>query len=358
MYPKVILIILVSILAGLVLFLGGYLISTNDLHQTTLVGQLGRFEESNPGSPSGTRLRLHRLSTVKALGPAISEDGKKVLFLEEETGKIMASDFEGRVGAVVSGKFFNNLATALWSSSGYEALLAQRFKGSLRYSYLNLKTGQTSNLPSPVTDPVWSYHGKKIAYLYFDPTPGEGRISIAHPDGSLFNNVLATRLGPLSLFWPKENLLSFYNRSEKTRSLFIFDIHTGALTKIFGPVDNLQTVWSPDATKVLLSYDASRQKKISYLNLADLSETAIGLLTTAQKCAWSSNAVYIYCGAKENEEQTEGLYLIDTVSQSFTRTFTSSPLEILAIDRPFLTPAEDFLIFINNADHYLYSIRL
>lgn len=358
MYPKVILIILVSILAGLVLFLGGYLISSNNLHQTTLIGQLGRFENQNSGLSANTRMRLHRLSTVKALGPAISEDGKKVLFFEEETGKIMASDFEGRTGEVVSGKFLNNLTSALWSSNGYEALLAQRLKESLRYSYFNLKTNQTNNLSPQLTDPVWSHHGKKIAYLYFNPTPGEGSISIAHPDGSLFNNILSTRLDQLSLSWPKENLLSFYNRSEETRSLFIFDISTNALTKIFGPAEDLQTLWSPDASKILLSYTSGSTKKISYLNLADLSETAIGLLTTAPKCAWSSNAVYVYCGAKENEEQTEGLYLMDTVSQSFTRTFTSSPLETLAIDRPFLTPAEDFLIFINSADHYLYSIRI
>lgn len=358
MYSKTILIFLITILVGLVLFLGGYLLSSNDLDQTAAMGRLERFAGQSSDSSTSAPPRLRRLSTVKAFGPAISEDGRKVLFFEEGTGKVLASDFEGKTGEVVSGKIIPNITDAIWSSNSHEALLAQRSRSSLAYSHFNLQTGQLTALPTKLSAPAWSYHGKKIVYLYANPAVEEGIISMANPDGSLFKNVLATRIGQLQLFWPKDGLFSFVNRNGETQSLFILDPANSTLAKIFGPVTNLQALWSPDASKVLLSYIQNQQKKFGYLNLADHSEIYFDFLTTTQQCAWSANGAFLYCGGKEDEEQTAGLYAIDIKTKKIANIFSPSSLETFRVDHSFLTPAEDFLIFINGYDQYLYGINL
>ncbi len=358
MYSKVILIFLITVLVGLVLFLGGYLLSADDLDQTASLGRLERFTGQNSDSPATAQRRLRRLSTRRVFGPALSEDGKKVLFFETDTGKVVASDFEGKTGEVVSGKILTNAYNALWSPNGYEAILSQRSKGLPGYSYFNLKTGQVTALSTKISDPAWSYHGKKIAYLYFDSAEEKGSISIANPDGTIFSNILSIRIDQLRLVWPKDDLLSFYNRGNEAQSLFVLNLNTNTLTKIFGPVTNLQTLWAPNASKVLLSYDLGQQKKIGYLDLADHSESYFEFLATARQCAWSTNSALLYCGGKENEEQAEGLYTIDTKTEKIAGIFSPSSVEVFHVEQPFLTPTEDFLIFRNGYDQYLYSINL
>lgn len=355
MYSKFILVFLIVVLVGLVLFLGGYLISSKE--QTATIGNLSGFDQQTQ-TKEKSEASLHRLSTVKAVSPTLSEDGKQVVFFESSSGKILTSDFAGQENAVVSGKLVTNFSSARWSRNGYEALITQNVKGTPLYSYFHLKTGRTSALNSKISSPIWSPNGSKIAYLFFDSSREEGQISIANPDGSLFKNILPTRLNPLVLTWPKEDLISFHHRSSDEQSLFTLGTDGSSLEKILGPVSKLQTLWAPDASRMLVSYTRETEKIVSILTLKDHTEIQLHLLTDANKCVWSANTVFIFCGAKETDDQLESLYVVDTTTQRVKLLFTPFETDTINIKNPFLTPAEDFLIFINDYDQYLYSIGL
>lgn len=355
MYSKFILVFLIVVLVSLVLFLGGYLISSKE--QIATIGNLSGFDQQSQ-TKEKSDASLHRLSTVKAVSPTFSEDGKQIVFFESGSGKILTSDFAGQENAVISGKLVSNFSSAHWSRNGYEALIVQNVKGTSLYSYFNLKTGRTSALSSKISYPIWSPNGSKIAYLFFDSSKEAGQISISNPDGSLFKNILPTRINQLAIAWPKEDLISFYGRTGDEQSLFTLGIDGNNLEKVLGPVSKLQTLWAPDSSKLLVSYLKEGEKIISIVTLKDHTETQFNLLTDANKCTWSANAVFVYCGAKETDDQLESLYAIDVPTQSVKLLFTPFQNDPINIKNPFLSPAEDFLIFINNYDQYLYSISL
>ena len=50
--------------------------------------------------------------------------------------------------------------------------------------------------------------------------------------------------------------------------------------------------------------------------------------------------------------------MIEVETQTAKKLFTPFEGEAVNIKNPFLTPAEDFLIFVNDYDQYLYSINL
>lgn len=355
MYSKFILIFLIVVLVGLVLFLGGYLLSPKN--QTANLGHLNRFDQPQARSED-TAPQLRRLSTVRVISPSIAEDGRRVLFFEVGSGKILASDFLGKEGSVVSGKLLSNLSAAYWAANGYETIIVQNSRGELIHSYFNVKTGQIQSLHPNLSRPAWSPRHDKIAYLFFDRQTNEGQISISNPDGSVFKNILPTRLHPLAITWPKEDLISFYDRAGDEQSLFILEMEGNSLKKILGPVNKLQTLWAPDSSKILASYTKDGGEIASIMSLKDQTEIRLDLLTSANKCAWSANSVFVYCGAKKADDQLESLYAIDTTTQSAKLLFTPFETETVNIKNPFFSPAEDFLIFTNDYDQYLYSISL
>ncbi|MDO8495558.1 MAG: hypothetical protein Q7S32_03505 [bacterium] len=358
MYSKVVLVCLIVILAGLVLFLGGYLLTDKNPGQKANIANLSGFDSEEEGSQSDPASRLYRLSTTKATSPALSEDGKRVLFFEAASGKVLDSDFEGKDSTVVSGKLLTGFSTAEWSRSGYETLIALRSKNNLGYSYFNLKTGQISKLNPKITNPVWSPSGQKIAYLFFDSAAGEGQISVSNPDGSVYKNVLPARLDQIAVLWPKDNLLAFHNRTGEERTLFSLSADGEQLEKLLGPLANLKVLWSPDASKIWISYTVDQQKKASLVDVKNRTETAFDLITSADKCVWSANSVQVYCGGKTAEDQSEGLFNVDTKTSKVHHLFSPSGAEDIDIANPFLAPAENYIIFINAYDQYLYSISL
>lgn len=356
MYSKPTLIFLIVVLVGLVLFLGGYLLSSKD--QTANLGNLSRFDEDHDVHPENNSPKLHRLSTTRAISPSIAEDGRQVLFFEAGSGKLLASDFMGNARAIVSGKLLSNLLSAHWAANGYEAIIAQNSRGTILHSYLNVKTGRTNPLHQNISRPSWSPRHDKIAYLFFDHQTNEGQISISNPDGSVFKNILPTRTDQLVIAWPQEESLSFYNQAGENQILFVLNIENKKLDKVFGPVSGLQTLWAPDFSKILLTYLEEGVKKSVLVSRLDKSNLSVELITDTSKCVWSANSVLLYCGVKGAADKLESLYVLDTKTQSARRLFTPFETETIEFKNPLLSPAEDFLIFVNDDDQYLYSISL
>ena len=363
MNQKKVLIILIATLFGLITFLGGYLLANKNTGQTASIYQLSRFSEKegekDVRSKTSTISGMGRISTVKALSPAISEDGRKILYFEKGTGKILASDFSGQSSRTVSGQILNGFNSALWSKNGYETIVS----GQEGKSYNNIKSATSSKISPNIKDVAWSKDGKKTAYLYFEAEKGEGSISIANPDGSSFKNIFQTRIGNLKISWPKENLISFYNPTGPDNSLFLLDIESGLLEKklvsSFDSLKNLEIIWSPDGSKVLYSrQNEDGSYELRLLDLVRGIDYETGLATTADKCVWTLNSLALYCGARKESETSENLYHIDIVKKEFGLAFEPSTAETIAIKNPILSPTENLLFFVNQQDGYLYSISL
>lgn len=308
------LITLIIILVGLVTFLGGYLIAQKDSPYQANISNLNRFSSSGAKNQAKNEPKLLRLSTVKAVDPYISEDGKKVLYLEKSSGKTFAANFASQDNHII-------------------------------------ETKKNSPLNPNISGVVLSKNQRKIAYLYFDKNAGEGQISVSNPDGSVFKNILPTRASQLKIDWVNDNRISFYNPTGEDHSLFAFDIENKQLEKILESLVNLKIAWSPDGSKLIYSYQEAGKPKLSLFNLETKTSLAIDLPAKADQCVWSLSSIFVYCG-------NDKLYQLDVNKKEFGLVFQPSPAEPIRIKKPLLSPAENFLFFINDLDGYLYRISL
>lgn len=321
------LIVLIVILVGLITFLGGYLMARKDNFSAN-IGTLNRFSAS-PSQENKAQIKnepkLSRLTTVKTISPSISEDGKKILYTEKGTGKIFATDFSGQN---------NNF----------------------------VKTVEPNTLNPNISGVALSKDKQKIAYLYFDKKAGEGQISLANPDGSVFKNILPTRASRLKIDWVNSHLISFYNPKGEDRSLFLLNLENSQLERMVDSPDNLKVLWSPDGTKLLYSSDPSFAKasegkaQLFLLDLETKSTLTIDLVSEADRCVWTMNSLFVYCGAARNG--SDNLYQLEIGKKEFGLVFEPSSLDRLKIKNPLLSPAEDYLFFVNDLDGYLYRINL
>ena len=324
MNNKNLLIVLIAILLGLTTFLGGYLVAQkkNTPSLANISSNLNRFSSATAKNQIGNEPKLLRLSSVKAVEPTLSDDGKKILYSEKGTDKIFASDFSG----------LNN---------GF------------------VKTKDKSSLNPNISGAALSKNRQKIAYLYHDKGTDEGQISIANPDGSVFKNILPTRARQLKFDWVNDNQISFYNPTGEDRDLFLLDLESKQLEKILDSSNGLKILWSPDGSKLLYSAD----NQLSFLNLKDKTVLAIDLSTEADRCVWSLNSFLAYCGSTsspqaDSNSTVDSLYQLDIAKKEFGLFFQPSSIDKIKIKKPLLSPAEDYLFFVNDLDGYLYRISL
>lgn len=327
------LIALIVVLIGLITFLGGYLIAEkrnllskdpgNFGSGTANISNLNRFSSATKQNQVKNEPRLSRLTTVRAADPVISEDGKNVLYTEKGTKKIFSTDFSGQNNSFV-------------------------------------KTEEVKPANESISGTVLSKNKQKIAYLFSDKNSGEGQISIANPDGSVFKNILPTRARQLKLAWVNDHRISFYDPKEEDHSLFLLNLENRQLEKVLDSLNSLKVLWSPDGSKLFYSYQEAGEQKAVLLDLLTKEQLAIDLATEADRCVWTMNSLFVYCGspAVGSEQVSDSLYQLDIAKKEFGLTFQPSSVDQIKIKKPFLSPAEDYLFFVNDFDGYLYKISL
>ena len=103
----------------------------------------------------------------------------------------------GIAAGQVIGELKKGFTDIVWAPDG-KTLLATNGSG---WSYYNLATGETAVLDSHSGRLVFSPTGGQIAYLFYDPSTGNGSISVADPRGTIFKNILATRTDQWRIAW-------------------------------------------------------------------------------------------------------------------------------------------------------------
>ncbi|OHA92317.1 MAG: hypothetical protein A3J09_02465 [Candidatus Zambryskibacteria bacterium RIFCSPLOWO2_02_FULL_51_21] len=149
----------------------------------------------------------------------------------------------------------------------------------------------------------------------------------------------------------------------------------GSLTRILGSLSGLSAVSNAAGTSVLYSYNNGSEIKLFARNLRTGAEVEISPATLAEKCVWSAKeSSKVFCGAPNSSpsaDEPDGWYAGAThfsdyiwTSDSITEIskLLASPLDEFGIDidvyKPMLSPAEDYLLFINKRDMSLWVLKL
>jgi len=172
----------------------------------------------------------------------------------------------------------------------------ETFTGSLPKEVLG---GDTSGgeivgsfLPDGITDLSVSSDGTRMFYLY---NQGENTLgATAVIPGGAPNSVFSSPFNEWLSAWGGNKILTLTTKPAAVVPgyLYVLNSETKALTRELGGINGLTALPSPDGKKILY---ADSSLNLNIYDLATKTSSALGARTLPEKCAWSKDALFIYC---------------------------------------------------------------
>ncbi len=341
-------------------------------------GQIPSAEQaSNQTSNSSIQGRLLAISKEPVL--SLSTDGKKVKYYSVSNGNLFESNLDGSELTRISSIVLDNLIKAIWSPQKDKVITIFNENGLAKKYLYNYNTKISIPLSGDMRWITWSPNQDKIAYQYYNSQTGDNNISISNPDGSDWNTIFQTRMKDLIVEWPDPSKVSVRTKpSGLVQSVvYTIDLATNDFQKIINETYGLTVLWSPLGNKILYSETDNEGKNLK-LKIADLEKQTISelnIITLAEKCVWSQDNRTIFCAVpksiptssilpddyyKKKTSFDDSFWRINLETEEMTKIFETQGLgiEFYNAKELLLTPLENYLLFINQKDNLLYSLKL
>jgi len=315
--------------------------------------------------------RVSKIGSFPALGATIGPDQKRVRFFDRDTGNLYEANFDGtELTKISDSSLAEGVVDVVWSplKDYFVALFEDQSKNFI----YNFRSGLSVDLRQNLVAAAFSPQNNRLAYQNF--LTNESSLILVNLDGSRPQTIFSAALPKTRLAWVQTNKLAV-NPAPSGRaqgSVITINPSNGSLGQILAGKYGLVTNWSPNGRLVIYSTTDQFGHELS-LWLADENGVSIKQLeinTLADKCVWSQDNRIVYCAAPSSwpndltlpDDYYKGVV---AVSDSFVslNTETSLPSFILELTDSdaqslIITPQEDYLLFINRKDGFLYSIRL
>lgn len=373
----IVIVILIIVLAGLLVY--DFLIKKTDNDQANQDNNLpdGQQEDQNQDQDIQSESKIKAISSEAIFSPTISSDKLNVVYYFRSNGNVWQSNFDGANLNQISATNLENLVKVLWSPSKTKAvtIFQDNLENVSKYLY-DYTTNKSSPLSKYLNFISWSSDGKKIAYQYQNDFTDDNNISTSNPDGSKFTILLNIRMKNLIVEWTSDIYLREKPSGLAQSTLYSLNPLSKALNKLISDVYGFSVKWSQKGDKILYSKTNSKGQNIEIFtaNNNGANEKSAGVSTLAEKCAWSQDTRFIYCAIPVNINSAkvlpddfykgtfigdDGFYKINTATGEKTNIMEGEMLR-KAYDATdlFLSPQENYLMFINKGDGLLYSIKL
>lgn len=332
-----------------------------------LPGKVGEFPipgEEIPGVKIPPALKA--ISNQEVLTPTLSVDGTKILYFDKKAGQLFQNNFDGS-GQERMGKLETpNLVKAVWSKDKTKAIEVFSAEGELAKILYDFTTQKTTPLNKDITD--FAFGGDNQFAYYLD-----NQLYLSNSDYNKVDPLYPIKIGNLRLVWPALSAVEGPSKIYITTPAS--DFADGVLFSL-DPIEKiLLKVLSAPALLVNYSSDGA---KILYSTRADLfiadssgkNPVSLPLSTLANKCVFSNDSKNLYCAVPQSlpepfvlDEYYQGLveftdefWKIDP--ETGGRSLLRSSEENLDAQNLIISPAEDYLMFVNQKDGKLYSLRL
>ena len=312
---------------------------------------------------------LLALTDFSAVSPIINKNQDKVLLYKKDGGNIYAVDFAANQQKI-SNITIVGLTEANWSPLKDRAAVFY-IDGDVLKSFLHIGTSSVTALARDIKSLAWSPDGKQFAYLL--QNSDQLSLVIADASGKNSRQVSTTPILDAQIQWISADMISMQTAPSGRASgfVFLYSLKTGTLRRVLGPLAGLTTLWSPDASHLLVSTTNGGGKNLTFL-LYDASGAKLrqfDFLTLPQKCVWTS-AKDFYCAVPERfpnqavmpddylrgEVVTQDRILSYNIDTSKTGLIFSGGA--MDMDNLAVTKKKDYLIFVNRVDGILWRLKL
>lgn len=320
---------------------------------------------------------IKAISQEPVLGPVI--DGQKVKYYSKNNGYVFESTFDGSERTRLSSNILTDLLKVIWSSNKDKVIAIFDNEGEIKKYLYDYQISKSTLLNQDIRHIAWSPNEDKIAYQYYNSQTEDNNISIANPDGSQWINVFTTRMKNLIVEWPSSGQVAIRTKPSGLAQSVVYtiDLATGDFQKIISETYGLTVLWSPLGDKLLFSETDNRGKNLK-LKIADLAKSTIqelNFVTLPEKCVWSQDNRTLFCAIPKTistlaafpDDYYKGLIIL---ADDFWRInldigekiqiYATENEEATSYDAKelLLSPLEDYLLFVNKRDDYLYSLEL
>ena len=312
---------------------------------------------------------LLALTDFSVVSPVIAKSQDKVLLYKKDGGSRYQVDFAANQEKM-SNITIVGLTEALWSPARDRAAVFY-IDGEVLKSFLHTGTSSVLALPRDIKSFAWSPDGKQFAYLI--QTSDGVSLIISDASGKSSKEVFQTPILDAQIQWISADKIAFQTAPSGHAEgyVFIYSLKTSTFRRFLGPLYGLTTLWSPDATHLLVSATDAGGGNLT-LSLYDSAATKLerlDFLTITDKCAWISTKEF-YCAVPNafpdtavmpddylrGEVATQDRILSFALDTSNTALiFSGGAMDIANLA---ITAKKDYLIFVNRTDGIPWRLKL
>ncbi|MCR4283988.1 MAG: hypothetical protein NUV64_01550 [Parcubacteria group bacterium] len=333
------------------------------------------------GLTSGKNFVLIKLSLASVSGATYARG--KVIYVDRATGNIYEINPDGTERNRTSNTTIPKIFEADFSSTGDNFLFRYLTVDDGVESVRNFLAGLSSEdrasttpsvegvfLPADISSAVISPEENKIFYTY---RQGEQTIGVTSDfENKNKKQIFSSSFGQWNLSWPSKNIITLLTKPSGTADGFFYslDAKTGKFTKILGNIKGLDAILDSSGENVLYNESGQNTIRTRVYNIETGEASEFPLSTLAEKCVFSYDSVYVYCGvpgivlsALYPDDWYQGL--VSFTDLIWKINLSDGNTELIAgisdnfdATNLFLSSNEGYLFFTNKKDSSLWSLRL
>lgn len=324
---------------------------------------------------------LVRITNVPASGATFVATTSTLRYIERATGHISDADLVSGKVTRISNTTIPKIYESVFLNSGKNVILRYladdeetiiTYSGSIKNGSSTTATLQGTFLDQNIDSLSISPDEKKIFLL---ENSGSGATAYTiNIDGTKRASAWNSPVGEWLTNWPTASNVVLTTKPSSSVDGFMYslDLKTGLTKKILGGIRGLTGSVDPSNSYILYS-DAFTT--LSIKNLKTGTDTKLPIETLGDKCVWSKKEKGIaYCAVatvmpvgtfpddwyKGLISLNDAIYRVDAVSgrSSLISDLTKDYKTNIDVINPALSSKEDYLVFMNNKDLTLWSLKL
>jgi peptidoglycan hydrolase-like protein with peptidoglycan-binding domain len=301
------------------------------------------------------------------------EQAPSVRFAERMNGHIYKMFLDTKVKEEISNSTIPSIYEAHFDSTAQTVIYRYLSVDKIINSFIaTLGAAKGEFLPQNISDLSTSLDKTKFFYITENSSGATGTIGTFGDTKRdiIFNSPFTEWLSQ----WDANGRVYLTTKASYSvnGSMFQLDATKKTINKIFGGVQGLTTLISPNGSSVLYSSSTNTGPRLGIFNIAKHTTNDLNSYGLPEKCVWSNDSTSIYCaipsvitGNQYPDSWYQGLtsftdYFVKFNAITGEKTTIANEADKIQVDGTnlFLNDKEDLLFFINKKDSTLWNLSL